>query len=646
LPDRRAWSEFATELNGETEVPKLIVSRRDALASIAAAGASLLLPGCAARPLPAVGAPAIAVGTADASVQALLASVAEALLAEYPENAAALGIDKGERMALKARLTDRSPAGARRRAAAAAQRLAQLQAIDERPLSASTRTDLGVVRTAHELAVAGHAFPYGDVVILNNMWSYRNTPYVVAQNSGAFVEYPDFLDSNHAIDSAGDAEAYLVRLEAYAANLDGETAQLRENGALGVIAPAFLLDKTLKQMRSARAEPVPEWVVVKSIARRSGAIPGDWAGQAQRLAESLVGPALDRQIAELEQHRRRATGDAGVWKLPQGEAYYAWALRAATTSSMTPDEVHQLGLNQLRELTARMDPLLRAQGLTRGTVGQRMTQLGKDPKYLFPNSDAGRQQILDYVNERTDDIRRRMPQAFATLVPGKLIIKRVPIDIEAGAPGGYAAAGSIDGSMPGNYYINLRDTSIWPRYALPTLTYHEGIPGHIWQGEYSYKLPLVRALIAFNSYSEGWALYAEQIADELGVYEDDPLGRLGYLQAMAFRACRLVVDTGLHAKRWTRQQAIDWFATTNGSTVEEVQGEVDRYCNWPGQACGYKVGHVEINRLRALARAQLGSRFHLRTFNDALVQGGNVPMDVLARNIADYIAVTGRAAAA
>jgi uncharacterized protein (DUF885 family) len=646
LPDRRAWRDFATELNGETEVPKLIVSRRDALASIAAAGASLLLPGCAARPLPAVGAPAIAVGTADASVQALLASVAEALLAEYPENAAALGIDKGERMALKARLTDRSPAGARRRAAAAAQRLAQLQAIDERPLSASTRTDLGVVRTAHELAVAGHAFPYGDVVILNNMWSYRNTPYVVAQNSGAFVEYPDFLDSNHAIDSAGDAEAYLVRLEAYAANLDGETAQLRENGALGVIAPAFLLDKTLKQMRSARAEPVPEWVVVKSIARRSGAIPGDWAGQAQRLAESLVGPALDRQIAELEQHRRRATGDAGVWKLPQGEAYYAWALRAATTSSMTPDEVHQLGLNQLRELTARMDPLLRAQGLTRGTVGQRMTQLGKDPKYLFPNTDAGRQQILDYVNERTDDIRRRMPQAFATLVPGKLIIKRVPIDIEAGAPGGYAAAGSIDGSMPGNYYINLRDTSIWPRYALPTLTYHEGIPGHIWQGEYSYKLPLVRALIAFNSYSEGWALYAEQIADELGVYEDDPLGRLGYLQAMAFRACRLVVDTGLHAKRWTRQQAIDWFATTNGSTVEEVQGEVDRYCNWPGQACGYKVGHVEINRLRALARAQLGSRFHLRTFNDALVQGGNVPMDVLARNIADYIAVTGRAAAA
>ena len=624
-------------------VPDLIFSRRDVLASL---GASLLLPGCAARPAPAAAAPAIAAGAADARVQALLASVAEALLAEYPENASALGIDKGARAALKARLADRSPAGAGRRAAAAAQRLAQLRAVDERPLSASTRTDLGVVRTAHELAVAGHRFPYGDVVILNNQWSYRNTPYVVAQNSGAFVEYPDFLDSNHAIASAADAEAYLARLEAYAANLDGETAQLKQNGAIGVIAPAFLLDKTLKQMRSARAEPMADWVVVKSIARRSADFAGDWGGRARRAAESLVAPALDRQIAELERHRRRATSDAGVWKLPQGDAYYAWALRAATTSSLSPDEVHQLGLDQLRQLTAQMDPLLRAQGLTRGTVGQRMTELGKDPKHLFPNTDAGRAQILAYVNERANDIRRRMPQAFAALVPGKLIIKRVPVEIEAGAPGGYAAAGSIDGSVPGNYYINLRDTSIWPRYALPTLTYHEGIPGHIWQGEYSYKLPLVRALIAFNSYSEGWALYAEQLADELGVYEEDPLGRLGYLQAMSFRACRLVVDTGLHAKRWTRAQAIEWFAATNGSTVEEVQGEVDRYCNWPGQACGYKVGHVEINRLRAMAKSELGPRFDLRAFNDALVRGGNVPMDVLARNVGDYVATAGARAAA
>jgi uncharacterized protein (DUF885 family) len=588
----------------------------------------------------------MATGVADAGVNRLLASFAEALLAEFPENAASLGIDKGERAALKSRLTDRSPQGNRRRAAAAAARLAQLNAIDEQTLGEAARTDLGVVRTAHELAVAGNRFPYGDVVILNNQWSYRNTPYVVAQNSGAFVEYPDFLDSNHGIASAADAEAYLERLEAYAANLDGETALLRHNASLGVIAPSFLLDKTLTQMRAARAVPVAEWGVVASIGKRTSEFPGSWSARALRIAQTKIAPALDRQIAELQRHRARAGDSAGVWKLPDGEAYYAWALRAATTSSLTPEEIHQLGLDQLRELNGQMEPLLRAQGLTRGTVGQRMTELGKDPRYLFPNTDAGRGQILAYLNERVADIRRRMPEAFATLVPGNLIIKRVPPEIEAGAPGGYAAAGTIDGSVPGNYYINLRDTNIWPRYALPTLTYHEGIPGHIWQGEYSYKLPLIRSLIAFNAYSEGWALYSEQLADELGVYQGDPVGRLGYLQSMAFRACRLVVDTGLHAKRWTRSQAIEWFATTNGSTVEEVQSEVDRYCNWPGQACGYKVGHIEILRQRARAQAELGARYDLRHFDDAVVRGGNVPLDVLARTIGDYIVTVGRAVAA
>jgi uncharacterized protein (DUF885 family) len=405
-----------------------------------------------------------------------------------------------------------------------------------------------------------------------------------------------------------------------------------------VVAPDFLLDKTLKQMKGARAQPLAEWGVVTSLARRTGAIPGDWRGRALKLARDRVAPAMDRQMAELARHRARADGRAGVWKLPDGEAYYAWALRAATTSSLTPAEVHRMGLDQVAELQGRMEPLLRAQGLTRGTVGERMTALGKDPKQLFPNTEAGRAQILEYVNERTADIRTRLPRAFATLVKGNLIIRRVPVEIEAGAPGGYAAAGTIDGSVPGNYYINLRDTSIWPRFSLATLTYHEGIPGHIWQGEYTYKLPLLRSLLAFNAYSEGWALYAEQLADELGAYEGDPLGELGYLQSLSFRACRLVVDSGLHAQRWTRSKAIQWFAETNGSTVEEVQGEVDRYCAWPGQACGYKVGHSEINRLREKARGALGPRFDLRTFDDALVLGGNVPLTLLETVIDRYIA--------
>ncbi len=235
-------------------------------------------------------------------------------------------------------------------------------------------------------------------------------------------------------------------------------------------------------------------------------------------------------------------------------------------------------------------------------------------------------------------MRTRLPRAFNTLVPAKLIVKRVPPEIEAGAPGGYAAAGTMDGSVPGQYYINLRDTADWPKWSLPTLSYHEGIPGHIWQGEYGYKLPLIRTLLAFNAYSEGWALYSEQLADELGAYEGDPLGRLGYLQSIAFRACRLVVDTGIHAKRWSREDAIRWFGAANGSTEGSVRSEVDRYCSWPGQACGYKVGHSEIVRLRGRAQAVLGAKYDLKAFDDAVVLGGNVPMDMLAKNVDDYVA--------
>ena len=603
-------------------------TRRHFLGSAGAVAALQLLPGCAAR----------RAGAAGGSTDALLARMAEQLLAEYPENATSLGLDKDARAGLKSKLTDRSLHGRARLAGAAADRLRQLQAVDRAGLDPSEQIHLGVAETAHRLAVEGFRFPYGDVVTLNQNFSYRNAPYVVAQNTGAFVEVPDFLDSNHVVANAADAEAYLARLEAYAAGLDGETERLAHDRGIGVVAPDFLLDKTLKQMKGARAQPLGEWGVVTSLARRAAAIPGDWRSRATALARDKVAPAMDRQLAELARHRARADSRAGVWKLPDGEAYYTWALRAATTSSLSPAEVHKMGLDQLAELQGRMEPLLRAQGLTRGTVGERMTALGKDPKQLFPNTDAGRAQILEFLNGRVADIRTRLPRAFATLVKGNLIIKRVPVEIEAGAPGGYAAAGTIDGSVPGNYYINLRDTAMWPRFSLATLTYHEGIPGHIWQGEYTYKLPLIRSLLAFNAYSEGWALYAEQLADELGAYEGDPLGQLGYLQSLSFRACRLVVDSGLHAQRWTRARAIQWFAQTNGSTVEEVQGEVDRYCAWPGQACGYKVGHSEIVRLREKARGALGGRFDLRTFDDALVLGGNVPLTLLETVIDRYVA--------
>lgn len=606
----------------------MTTSRRDFIVGTGAAIAAANLP---AR---ADGSTAV---SGDAAAEKLLAQFAEDLMVAYPENATSLGIDNGARAALKARLSDRSAAGQAAIARQVKQRIERVKSIDTARLGAAARIDVDVMRTADEFAAEGFAFPYGDTAILNTSWSWRNAPYVVAQNTGAFLEIPSMLDEQHTVETREDAEAYLSRLEAYAGQLDGETGRLKSAAAQGVIAPDFLLDKTLDQIRIARGGKIEDWSLVTSLAKRTQTMPGDFGAKAAKIAAEKIAPALDRQIAELQAHRQRATADAGVWKLPQGDAYYAWALRAATTTRMTPEEIHDRGQEELRELQAEMDGILKGQGLTRGTVGERMTALGKQPRFQFPDNDEGRARIMALLESRVSDIRSRLPRAFATLVPGKLEIKRLPPEVEPGAPGAYGGPGTIDGKVPGKFWINLRTTSIWTTYNLPTLTYHEAIPGHVWQGEYTFKLPLLRSLLAFNAFSEGWALYAEQLAAELGVYDDDPVGRLGYLQSIAFRACRLVVDTGLHAKRWTREHAIQWFASTNGSSLEEVTGEVDRYCAWPGQACGYKVGHSEINRQRAKAQQALGAKFDLRRFDDAVVKGGGVPMVVLARNIDAFI---------
>jgi uncharacterized protein (DUF885 family) len=603
----------------------MAATRRDFIAGTGAAIAALSnLAACARR-----GSSAAAV----LDVEPMLSRVAEDLLADYPENATSLGIDTGARAALKARLTDRSAAGQTAIAKRVAERLARLEAVDAAALDEAARIDLDVVRTAHETAVEGFAFPYGEVALLNSNWSWRNAPYVVAQNTGAFLEIPSLLEEQHTVAGREDADAYLERLSAYAAQIDGETGRLKDARARGVVAPDFILDKTLAQLALARGGNTADWPMIASFARKTKDLPGEFAARAAKLAADSIVPALGRQHAELTEHRKLATHDAGAWKLPDGEAYYAWALRAATTTRMTPDEIHARGREELAALQADMDTILKGEGLTQGTVGERMTALGKDRRYQFPDNDAGRAQIMALLESRVADIRERLPRAFATLVPGNFEIKRMAPEVEPGAPGAYGGPGSIDGKVPGKFWINLRTTDLWRTFSLPTLTYHESLPGHVWQGEYTFKLPLVRSLLAFNAYSEGWALYAEQLADELGVYEGDPVGRLGYLQSIAFRACRLVVDTGLHAKRWTREQAIQWFAETNGSGVEEVTSEVERYCAWPGQACGYKVGHSEINRLRAAARQSLGGNFDLRRFNDVVVKGGSMPMVVLARSV-------------
>jgi uncharacterized protein (DUF885 family) len=459
----------------------------------------------------------------------------------------------------------------------------------------------------------------------------------VIQNVGAYLDVPRFLDSVHPIENAMDAEAYLARLQSYPRQLDGELARMQAARAAGLVPPAFLIDKALAQMTLSAKNAHEGGSLVESIERRTKEIPGNWAERGRMIAVQEVAPALDRQIKELKAERAIATNDAGIWARPNGQEYYRWALKASTTTSMSPDEVHEMGRSELDRLQARMDEILKQTGYSTGSVGERMKALAKDPKYQFSEGDKGRAEIMAFIQNRLDWVRSQLPHAFNRLVHPNMEVKRLPPEEEPGAPAAYGGAGSIDGKIPGRFWINLRTTSLHSKYSLPDLAFHESIPGHIWQGEYTHDMPLIRQLLAFNAYSEGWALYAEQLADELGAYTEDPVGRLGYLQSIAFRACRLVVDTGIHAKKWTREQGVQFFVDVNGSNPLEVASEVDRYCSWPGQACGYKVGHSEIVRQRDKAQKALGTRFDLKAFNDTVVLGGNVPLDVLAKNVDEYI---------
>ena len=614
------------------------VSRRTLLQTSAAAAAmtTLSVAGCSDKIVQTDSQP-LSPGL-DKSASKLLDQATDLMLKAYPESASSAGIDKGKYLHHKSRLTDRSPAGQASIETDVRVLLAKLNKIDTSALPSEQALNVDVVRSVFAMTAEGFDFSYGDVALLNFNWSYRNSPYAVAQNTGAFIEIPSFLDASHIIETAEDADAYLSRMEAYAGQLDGETQRIQAAGGQNVILPDFLMETTLGQLRGARARAPKDWGVVTSVVTRTSQIGGGYADKAGTIAQQKIGPALDRQIAALEALAPRATSDAGVWAKPDGEAYYDWALRAGTTTTMSPDEVHAMGLEELASLHGRMDPILRSIGYTKGSVGDRMTALAKDKRYHFSPGDKGRAEIMSFINDAVADIRARMPQAFETLVPGFLEVTRIAPEVEAGAPGAYGGSGSIDGKQPGHFWINLRTPDLHNKFTLADLAYHEAIPGHVWQGEYTFKQPLIRSLLAFNAYSEGWALYAEQLADELGVYDQSPVGRLGYLQSLAFRACRLVVDTGLHAKRWTREQANIWFVVNNGSNPEEVRGEIDRYCAWPGQACGYKVGHSAINRLRGHAKSFLGDSFDFRRFNDAVVLGGSVPMTVLDRVIDDHIA--------
>ncbi|HEV2363602.1 MAG TPA: DUF885 family protein [Caulobacteraceae bacterium] len=589
-----------------------MLNRRELIASAAAAAAAPRL--------------AFAEQSEDAKLSALLDACLQEQLQNNPQQATLLGLDKGPNAAMRSRLNDTSPAGIVANEQLVASQLKRLEAISRDALSPDAQVDLDTLLYARRSAAAINAFGFGGA-------SFGPTPYVVSQLSGSYQFTPRFLETKHPVESAADGEAYVERLAGFQAQLDGDTTRMRHHAALGVVAPDFILDLALQQM-TALHQPPEMASVVLSFRRRLAAKGFDpkLGDAAAQMWQGRILPALDRQMNAARTLRARAGRAAGVGRLKDGPAYYAAALKAATTTSLTPAEVHQLGLDQGRQIAGRLDDLLGEQGLTRGTVGERIAALMRDPKSFFPDDDAGKAAAIAYCNDRLAAIRPRLPRWFKRLPPYRFEVRRVPANLEVGAAATFSEPPSLDGSRPGLVYFNLHDTHDWPKWALPTTVFHEGLPGHQLEGGLALantRLPLIRKTIGFSGYAEGWALYAEQLADEIGMYDDDPLGRIGMLKMQLFRAGRCVADTGIHLRGWSRERAIAYFEGLEADAPGFAAREIERYCVNPGQACSYKIGHTVWEKARERARAALGPRFDIKDFHQAGLSCGRVPLEVL-----------------
>ncbi|HSQ99533.1 MAG TPA: DUF885 family protein [Sphingomicrobium sp.] len=598
--------------------------------SFLASGATLaLLPFAEARSLASA-----ATSSGDAELNAAFDAIFHERVQASPELASSLGLDKGPNAPLKGKLDTRPAPVARREDLARDRRgISRVNAIAASSLSEAAKLNREVVLYSLNTATVAPA-----------RWDINSAqrPYPISQQGGAYFQVPDFLNTAHTINERTDAEAYLSRLSQFATLLENDTAEQRAQAARGFLAPAWSIDLAVGQMRKLRSSTPEQSSMVQSLVRRAAAkaLPGDWQRRAAKIVAQSIYPALDRQMEAMGKLRPSARPGDGAWRLDDGEAIYAEALREATTTNFSPDEVHRMGLDQVAEISGELDQILKGAGLTQGSVGERLTAVSRSPSQVYADSDAGRAALLDYLNQVVKDMYGRLPRDFTTLPNQPLEIRRVPPEIQDGASNGYYNRAALDGSRPAIYFINLKDLGDWPKFTLPTLCYHEGVPGHHLQisiAQQSRDIPTLRKLGFFSAYSEGWALYAEQLGDELGAYSNDPLGRAGYLQSFLFRAARLVVDTGIHSKRWSREQATDYLVNTTGYARPRSQREIERYCTMIGQACSYKVGHTAWSRARAEAQKTLGPRFDIKQFHEVLLEGA-MPLSILDRRIRERTA--------
>lgn len=485
-------------------------------------------------------------------------------------------------------------------------------------------------------------FPQGYI----DSWM-GHSAFVVNQINGPTIDMAGALQNSHPISNEQDAKNYLSRLEKFGAALKAVEQRFISDAATGWIAPKVLLEKSLSILDGYASGEVTAHVLYKDFAKKldglkdlSTDVKQQYLTSAKALVEQQVQAGYQQLAATVRAELPKARTESGIWAQPNGEKFYAWSVKQLGDTDLTPEQIHQKGLDEVARISQEMDSILKSVGYKEGSVGARMTALNGEERFLYEDSDAGRQQVLDDLNKYIAEINLRMPEQFATKPPYPVEVRRIPVEIQDSAAGGQYSSPAIDGSKPGIYWINLRDIKANAKFDLKTLTYHEANPGHHWQVALNLAqehLPLLRRVAPYNSYVEGWALYSELVAKEMGMYKDDPFSDLGRLKAELFRSVRLVVDTGMHAKKWTREQAISYMAETTGTTESDVVSEIERYMAWPGQALGYKLGMLKIVELRSYAKAQLGDKFDSKAFHDLVLLGGAVPMSVLDTKVKNWV---------
>jgi uncharacterized protein (DUF885 family) len=472
-----------------------------------------------------------------------------------------------------------------------------------------------------------------------------SSPYAIEQLGGLHVAFPDFMINQHDVGSRADAEHYIARLRAVGTQFDQVIATAKDDASRGIVPPKFVLDAVDRDARAFTVAAATDNPLVTSLRTKLAAVKNlddgartDLAGQAAQAVDEVVKPAYVRYVAAVGELAASATDDAGLWHTTGGVERYARYLRAGTASELTPEEVHAMGLAEVERLEGEIRATLVKAGLPPDSPATEVRKLHDDPRFLFPRTEEGRKEILAKYQAILDEIGAKLGTVSHIPLTVKMKVEPVPAFKEVSAPGAYYDPPPLDDSRPGTFYVNLSIPQF--SYGMRTLAYHEGIPGHHYQlmtARHEKGLPMFRQIVPFNSYVEGWALWAEQVAADLG-FEEDPYDRLGFLSEQLLRASRLVVDTGMHVKRWTRSQALAYFTAHTTADEKEVAIEIDRYVVWPGQACGYMVGKKTIERLAAKAKAELGAKYDLRTFNDVVLGAGAVPMPVLERVVTDWLA--------